>query len=77
MVREDPTVIPYSASPGQAAAKVAGGRRLEIAAYKNLTGTWPLPHAWLSPDKSGAFNRSMQHSARTHHALKTKAKITR
>jgi|HubBroStandDraft_4_1064222.scaffolds.fasta_scaffold2802806_2 hypothetical protein len=25
MVREDPTVIPYSASPGQAVAKVSNG----------------------------------------------------
>jgi hypothetical protein len=39
MVREDPTVIPDSASPGQAAAKLAGGWQLEIAAYKSLTGT--------------------------------------
>jgi hypothetical protein len=31
MVRGDPTVIPYSASPGQAAAKVSSGWRLEIA----------------------------------------------
>jgi hypothetical protein len=29
----------------------------------------------VSPDKRGGFNRSMQHSARTHIALKTRAKI--
>jgi hypothetical protein len=37
MVREDPTVIPYSASPGQAAAKVSSGWRLEIAASTMLS----------------------------------------
>jgi len=52
MVREDPTVIPYSASPGQAAAKVSSVWRLEIAAYESLIGTRPLPHAWLGPDES-------------------------
>jgi hypothetical protein len=39
MVREDPTVISYSASPGQAAAKVVGRWRLGIAAYKSLIGS--------------------------------------
>ncbi len=40
MVREDPTVISYSVSPRQAAAKVASGWRLEIGAYKSLIGSW-------------------------------------
>jgi hypothetical protein len=31
----------------------------------------------LSPDKRGGLNGSTQHSARTHFALKTKAKIAR
>lgn len=39
MVREDPTVISYSASPGQAGAMVASGWRLEIGAYKSLIGS--------------------------------------
>lgn len=41
MVREDPTVIPYSASPGQA-AKVSSGWRLEIAAllFHHLSYLW-------------------------------------
>ena len=39
MVRDDPTVISYSASPGRAATKVASGWRLGIAAYKSLIGS--------------------------------------
>ena len=30
-----------------------------------------------TPDKSGGFNRSMQHSTRIHKALKTNAQIAR
>jgi hypothetical protein len=36
MVREDPTVISYSASPGQAAAKVVGRWRLAVSQLASI-----------------------------------------
>jgi hypothetical protein len=42
---------------------------LDSSDRKNLVGSQTIP------DKSGGFNGSTQHSARTHFALKTKAKI--
>jgi len=46
----------------------------KIMLFFGCHGIYGAPRS-LSPDKSGGFNESTQHSARTYLALKTKAKI--
>jgi hypothetical protein len=59
MVRGDPTVIPYSASPGQAAAKVSSGWRLEIAASTMLPRGEAICLAVLGQNLAGVVFRQI------------------